>query len=93
VLYFQHDISLDAISAICVNFQDGRWKHLAEEPQRRVKEVLETTAKENRNENPLFLHLVLLTSVSKWWVDALAVINDQLIAYVRLLYYPLLLRA
>lgn len=83
-VHVQHDRKTHQTSAICIDFQDGRWWKLAEEPFLRTRETLQQWAKVERQGEPFFIHLVLLTSVSRWWKNALARVNQQLIAHASL---------
>lgn len=80
-LFSQFNEKTQVTSVMCVNLQDGRWKQIAEEPQRRVREVLEHAASRKKAEDPFFVHLILFTSVARWWSNALSGFNDQLIAH------------
>ena len=67
---------------IAVNFIDGRWPKTVQEPETRIKEVLGDSANINLQKNPFFIQLVYLTSVVRWWTNALSSVHEQLIAYV-----------
>lgn len=82
-VYVQHETESHQTSAICIDFQDGRWWKLAEEPFLRSKETLQQYERSKCFGEPFFIHLLLLTSVSQWWKSALLRFNKQLIAYVR----------
>jgi hypothetical protein len=81
-VFSQHNEETHQTTTICVDFQDGRWSDLAEEPLLRTKEVLGNTKRAKKNESPFFFHLLLLTSVAEWWRRALIFFNAQLIACV-----------
>ncbi len=83
-LFWRFNEKTRTTSVLCINMQDGRWKQLAEEPQVRVREVLEHAVASKKAESPLFVHLILFTSVARWWSNALSGFNDQLIAHVSL---------
>jgi len=87
-LYLQHDTESHRTSAICVDFQDGRWWDLAEEPFLRARETLQRRAHSTSHGGTFFIHLLLFTSVCRWWRTALSCINQQIIAYVSRLYLP-----
>jgi len=82
-LFFRHDIDVNMTTAICVNYQDGRWSALVQEPENRLQECFEHPTNFRSMKNPLFIHLVYLTSVTRWWDNVLSSFNDQLIAHVR----------
>jgi hypothetical protein len=81
-VYSQHDEESHHTATICVDFQDGRWTELAEEPFLRTREVLQQASVKKRSEAPFFIHLLLLTSVSEWWRCTLMHFNMQLIVCV-----------
>ena len=81
-VYILHNTHTDATTAICFNFMDGRWAKIVQEPQNRISEVL----KDSRTpSDPTFVHLVYLTTVARWWNNALHSVNEQLLAYERML--------
>ena len=67
---------------LAVNFVDGRWPKSVQEPESRIKESLNEALHFNSQNDPFFIHLVYLSSASRWWTNALNSIHDQLIAYV-----------
>lgn len=77
-VYLCHDIRVDATTVIAFNFMDGRWPQIVEEPQIRMAETLKHP---NVSPGPMFVHLVFLTTVVRWWNNALHSVNEQLIAY------------
>lgn len=62
------------------NLMHGRWPKIVEEPQHRLLEALEHP---NVPFDPMFVHLVLITTIVRWWNNALHSVNEQLIAYER----------
>jgi hypothetical protein len=80
-LYFIYDKTLNLSTTMVINFQDGRWSKIIEEPMSRVLECL-TDTRSNFGQDPFFVHAVYLTSALRWWNNALQSFNDQLIAYV-----------
>jgi hypothetical protein len=81
-LYWQYDESTGATSVLCLNLQDGRWKKIAEEPQKRTAEVLQHAGPQGEAKCPFFIHLVLFSSVVRWWSNVLSGFNEQLMAHV-----------
>lgn len=77
-VYVCHDGRNDATTVICFNFMDGRWPRVIEEPQSRISEALKYP---NVPRDPILVHLVLFTTVTRWWNHALHSVNEQLIAY------------
>ena len=84
VVFLQHDSLKHRSVMICVDFQDGRWASVAEEPYVRMKDALKSCQKSNYSEeNGLQSpHLVLLTSIPRWWRSALLFFEKQLICQV-----------
>jgi hypothetical protein len=82
-IYVQHDLTKGRNTALSVSFQDGRWSRIVEEPHNRIKEVMEDSQGHQSSEDPLFVHLVYLTSALRWWNNVLDSFNNQLIAHVR----------
>jgi len=81
-IIFQCDASKGAATLLAISLQDGRWSKIVEEPQRRIKETLEHLGTTACEEDPFFALLVYLTSVVRWWRNALDSFNNQLIAHV-----------
>ena len=67
---------------LAVNFIDGRWPKTVQEPEKRIKEILNDKENGHTSADPFFIHLVYLTSAMRWWMNALNSIHEQLIAYV-----------
>jgi hypothetical protein len=86
-IYFHWNPEIRMSSTIVLNFQDGRWWKVIEEPISRVKEALETAAKNNSGQDPFHIQAIFLTSALRWWNNALNSFNDQLIAYVRIVFH------
>lgn len=80
-VFLRHDDELRITSMIAVNFIDGRWADIVEEPQRRTEEVLAYADMLELEKHSAFIHLVFLSTVSRWWTNALNSVNEQLIAY------------
>lgn len=81
-ILFHHSLISHSTSIICIDFQDGRWHEIAEEPKTRAKEVMHAAKQLRRDEHPFFMHLVVLSSAARWWRIALESFNIQLIQYV-----------
>lgn len=69
---------------LAVSFIDGRWPKIVQEPEKYIKEILTNDAHGHTGADPFFIHLVYLTSIMRWWINALNSIHEQLIAYVSL---------
>jgi hypothetical protein len=82
-LYTNHDSTTGNSNFVVFNFAQGRWAKVVEEPQKRVAAAIAHSAKNGQKLSPYFLHLVYLTSVSRWWTNVMSSVYDQLIAYVR----------
>ena len=82
-IYFRYNRDTEKSSTIVFNFQDGRWKRVVEEPILRIKEILGGDCRDCSARDPFYTQAVFLTSVLRWWNNALNSFNDQLIAYVR----------
>ena len=81
-LYFRCDVERKSTVIIAINFMDGRWAKTVEEPQSRIKEVLEQPGRQASDGAGSFASLIYLTSITRWWANALNTVNEQLIAYV-----------
>lgn len=81
-ILFQCEASKRTTNVLAISLQDGRWSKTVEEPQRRIKETLNHLGIPACEEDPFFVHLVYLTSVLRWWRNALDSFNNQLIAHV-----------
>ncbi|KAL8671290.1 MAG: hypothetical protein Q9168_004211 [Polycauliona sp. 1 TL-2023] len=77
-IHVTHDVQKDATTVTSFNFMDGRWAKIVEEPQNRISEALRDP---RTPQDPMFVHLVYLTSITRWWNNALHSVNEQLIAY------------
>ena len=69
-------------SMLAVNFIDGRWPKIVQEPEKRIKEVLQDDLLGNVTTDPFFIQHVYFTSIMRWWANALNSIHEQLVAYV-----------
>lgn len=85
-LYFQYNSRTKSSVLIAINLIDGRWPGAVEEPQMRIKDVLQSSPQLYLMRNPFFTHLIYFTSALRWWTNALSSINLQLIAYASLLW-------
>jgi hypothetical protein len=82
-IYANHDSTTGNSNFVVFNFVQGRWAKVVEEPQKRVAGAIAHSANNGQKLSPYFLHLVYLTSVSRWWANVMSSVYDQLIAYVR----------
>ena len=85
-IYFTFDPNTSTSSTIVINFQDGRWSKVVEEPILRVREGLEQGNRNGCGQDPFVIQAVLLTSALRWWSNVLSSFNDQLISYVGINY-------
>ena len=70
------------MTAVVLNFMDGRWSKSVLEPKTRLKDGWEMLNCTDRPRDPFYLHLVYFSSALRWWTNALGSINDQLIQHV-----------
>jgi len=82
-VYFQYNRRSHSSSIVVLNFLDGRWPKLVEEPRRRVEECLSRAKSIRTSDDPFFVHVIYLTNVVQWWLNVLSSFKDQLIAHVR----------
>ncbi|KAH0536480.1 hypothetical protein FGG08_006661 [Glutinoglossum americanum] len=75
------DSSAGQTTAIIVNFQDGRWSQIVEEPIGRIKEAIKSRGDTDAKVEPFFVHLIYLSTVVRWWNNVLLSFNHQLIAH------------
>jgi hypothetical protein len=80
-VYFLHNKHSKLSTTIVINFQDGRWSKVIEEPITRTTECLKDS-RSKFGQDPFFIHSIYLTTALRWWNNALQSFNDQLIAYV-----------
>ncbi|KAF5011000.1 hypothetical protein FDECE_2870 [Fusarium decemcellulare] len=67
-----------------IDFMHGRWPRVAMEPKERILEVLRRQATtETAFGREFHVHLVYLSSATRWWTNALNSVNEQLIVYER----------
>jgi hypothetical protein len=81
-IHVRHCAEKVSTTSIVVNMLDGRWSKIVEEPYTRIKESIEAANSALSMPSPIASHLVLLTSVSRWYINALTSTNKQLVAYV-----------
>ncbi|KAF3344836.1 hypothetical protein VdG2_07022 [Verticillium dahliae VDG2] len=70
---------------VAFDFMHGRWPKVALEPRERIGDVLK---RHPQSPDASFgrehcVHLVYLTSATRWWTNSLSSVNEQLIAYER----------
>ena len=80
-LYFRYNKVLATTAMIAINLMDGRWSKSAEEVEVRIKEILNGEDHSHIATDPFFIHLVYLTSLMRWWTNALDSVHEQLITY------------
>ncbi|KAJ5698394.1 hypothetical protein N7462_000399 [Penicillium macrosclerotiorum] len=69
------------VTFVAFDFMHGRWPKVALEPRQRIEEVINDRAYARYQGYGHAMHLVYLSSVIRWWTNALNSINEQLIAY------------
>lgn len=69
------------LMTLIINFQDGRWGKLIEEPIKHVRTTFESSRKNLETPEPFTIPLVYLGHAVRLWDDVLNSCNDQLIAY------------
>ena len=67
---------------LAVNFIDGRWPKIVQEPEQCIKEILQGDVYGSVIADPFFIQHVYFTSIMRWWSNALNSIHEQLVAYV-----------
>ncbi|KAH8743418.1 hypothetical protein BGZ57DRAFT_980425 [Hyaloscypha finlandica] len=80
-IQFRFHVETKTSSTVVLNFQDGRWWKVIEEPISRIKESMTVASRSNSGHDPFHTQAVFLTSALRWWSNALNGFNDQLIAY------------
>ncbi len=83
-MFVRHDRKASSTTAVVINFLDGRWSRIAEEPILRVKEAIKSRGHADAKVEPSFVHLIYLSSIIRWWNNVLLYFNQQLIAHVHL---------
>ena len=81
-LFVRQNRRVGTTTAVVVNFLDGRWSRIVDEPIVRVKEVIKSRGDGDAVADPSFVHLIYLSSVIRWWNNVLLSFNQQLIAHV-----------
>lgn len=70
-------------TALCIDFQDGRWFEHLETPYVRLKEVLGRGDGERKSlECPCALHLIIFSSAERWWQEVMKGINQEVLVQV-----------
>ncbi|RDW72362.1 uncharacterized protein DSM5745_07534 [Aspergillus mulundensis] len=69
------------VTFVAFDFMHGRWPKVALEPRRRIEEVIGEQRSTASGGFGHFMHLVYLSSATRWWTNSLNSINEQLIAY------------
>jgi hypothetical protein len=81
-IYSNHDTKTRNSAFVIFNLLDGRWDKAVEEPRVRISDAIDRSSKSGQPLSPYFPHLIYLTSVSRWWTNAMSSVNNQLISYV-----------
>ncbi|KAL4868022.1 hypothetical protein BDV12DRAFT_109311 [Aspergillus spectabilis] len=80
-IYTNIDPASKRVAFVAFDFMHGRWPKVALEPRRRIEEVIRDRRSSANQGYGHFMHLVYLSSATRWWTNALNSINEQLIAY------------
>ncbi|KAF2466885.1 uncharacterized protein BDR25DRAFT_327593 [Lindgomyces ingoldianus] len=80
-VYYLFRTTTKHASALVINFQDGRWKKIVEEPMVRLRDIYRDCDNRDFGRDPFGLQIAVLVSVLRWWNNSLNSFNDQLIAY------------
>ncbi|RYC88374.1 hypothetical protein BFJ63_vAg8772 [Fusarium oxysporum f. sp. narcissi] len=67
--------------AVVVNFQDGRWRRVVEEPIFRLRDSYQDCESRRLGRDPIYLQMSVFNSALRWWNNSLSSVDDQLIAY------------
>jgi len=81
-ILFKYDFVTCSTTTVSISLQDGRWSRVVKEPQRRIQETIDRMAYDECEEDPFFVHVIVMTSALRWWRNALDSFNNQLIAHV-----------
>ncbi|KAF2690742.1 hypothetical protein K458DRAFT_482942 [Lentithecium fluviatile CBS 122367] len=92
-IYSQHNTKTGNSTFVVFSLLDVRWPKVVEEPQVRIAEAIKHSHETGQLKSPYFPHLVYLTSVVRWWTNAMNSVKDQLIAYDSTCFYSTLNRA
>jgi hypothetical protein len=79
---YRVDAQTGQASSLVFNSQDGRWKKIVGEPILRLREFYQGSSDSKIGSDPIYLQMAIMSSVLRWWNNALNSFNDQLIAYV-----------
>lgn len=81
-LFVRNSDSNGSTTVLAVNFMDGRWSDVVEEPQARTREAINARGDKHAKNDYAFVFLVYLTSALRWWNNVLLSFYDQLSAHV-----------
>ena len=81
-IFCRYDDVGTTMTAVVLNFMDGRWSKSVLEPKKRLMHGYEGLTTAQRPSDPFYLHLVYFSSALRWWTNALGGIDHQLIRYV-----------
>ena len=82
-LFIRNDSSTGCTTVLVINFMDGRWSDVVEEPQTRIKEAIKARGHKDAKNDYAFVFLIFLTSAVRWWNNVLLSFYVQLAAHVR----------
>ncbi|KAF2174438.1 hypothetical protein K469DRAFT_756734 [Zopfia rhizophila CBS 207.26] len=80
-IFLRYDGEAGSTTAVVINFLDGRWSRIVEEPVLRIREAIKSRCNADVNAEPPFVHLIYLSSIIRWWNNVLLYFNQQLIAH------------
>ncbi|CAH0051067.1 unnamed protein product [Clonostachys solani] len=84
-IFTRVDPSSNKVTVASFDFMHGQWPKIALEPKARIAEVMRHRKKigafDARFSTGAFVHLVYISSTSRWWTNSLNSVNEQLIAY------------
>ncbi|RNJ61248.1 hypothetical protein D7B24_000102 [Verticillium nonalfalfae] len=84
-IFSRVDLDSQRFTFVAFDFMHGRWPKVALEPRERIGDVLKRHAQSSDASfgREHCVHLVYLTSATRWWTNSLSSVNEQLIAYER----------
>ncbi|KAF2264976.1 hypothetical protein CC78DRAFT_216414 [Lojkania enalia] len=78
-LFTRHDCGTGSTFVLVINFSDGRWFDIIEEPLKRIEDTINSRGSGIAHAEPAFVHLIFLSGVIRWWNNVLLSFNQQLI--------------
>lgn len=79
MVFLRHDTKHQTVSALVVNFMDGRWGQLAQTPQELMERALRI---DGTNNNEGHVRAIALDTVVRWWQKSIESIDKQLRVHV-----------